>query len=191
MAKLRLLILMSLVLVLGFSVYSQSFTPDKETYLLVVDVQGEFITARFQDSIVEDFITSINSLIEQTDPAKVIYVKAGAKALNIGTGGIRVEAYPGPELDSRLKMVNNQIYVKWKGSSFSSGKLMEFLNKQNARKILVTGLMAEKCVYDTVLDGKKRGYEILVLPDAILGESPKSKQKILRKMEKNGVRILS
>ncbi|MBU1719052.1 MAG: isochorismatase family protein [Bacteroidetes bacterium] len=56
--------------------------------------------------------------------------------------------------------------------------------------IVIFGLLAEKCLYKTAPGGMKKGFEVFEVPDAIVGKTPESKEKAIRKMIGKGVQIL-
>lgn len=170
--------------------YSQDKTYINNTYLIVLDIQRDYIANIFPDSLVESEINSINYLIEKAGPEKVIYVVSLGFVLHISLKGISLDTSISPDLDKRLKLVNEHVIVKAKANAFKTEDIVDFLEKNEARKILVVGLLAEKCVYKTLLGGKKLGYEMCTVPEAIISETKKEKEKTVKALNKKGIILL-
>ncbi|MGD2034469.1 MAG: isochorismatase family protein [Bacteroidales bacterium] len=163
---------------------------EEDTVVIVLDIQQHFTRHVIPDSSAVDLINTINSVIENTDPEKVIYVKSVLSVLTVSFKGIHVDTLPELDLDERLAIVNENIVTKNKPNAFDFKELNDLLEQRNAENIIVVGLMAEHCVYKTLTGGKKLGYNMFVIPGAICGKSAKSKTKVLDKLEKKGIRSL-
>lgn len=173
--------------------YSQSKEMLQNKYVIVLDVQEEFTENSMSEITAQKLIDSINYVIENTDPKNVIYVRDTTvhKVLTVSFKGVKVDTTISKyDLDNRLKLVNDNIFCKNGGSAFKSVELTNFLEKNNAKEIIVIGLMAEECTSETLYGGKELGYDMFVIPEAIVGKSQKSKNKALKKLEKKGINIL-
>lgn len=158
---------------------------------MVVDVQSDFYKDTELESAAKTMINNVNAIISKTDPEKVIYIQAVGQQLSISFSGIVIlPDWPPADLDTNLILVNDHIFTKMKGDSFTNGELMDLFKENDVTDVLVTGLMAEACVYETAIGGAERGFNIFVDPDAILSESPQTKAKVLKKLKKNGVKII-
>jgi nicotinamidase-related amidase len=93
-------------------------------------------------------------------------------------------------LDKRLNLVNDNILTKEEPNTFTLKALNDFLKQKNAREIIIIGLLAEQCVYESLIAGKKLGYYMYIIPEAIVGKSQKSKEKVIKKLLKKGIKIL-
>jgi nicotinamidase-related amidase len=125
------------------------------------------------------------------NPQYVIYIQATAKNLTISSKGINATPImPAPGLDENLKIVNSNIFVKTEGDAFKTEGLDHFLADCKARKIILTGMLIEKCVYKTALGGLKKGYEVYIVPEAVIGQTTESKKKALEKLVKKGAIII-
>jgi nicotinamidase/pyrazinamidase len=160
-------------------------------YLLIIDVQNKFYEKTEIESQANEMINNINQIIDRIESQKVIYIKATGKVLSISLKGIKVTPMtPAPELDSKLKLVNSNIFTKIEGDAFSIEDLNKFLTEHNVKEIIIVGLLAEDCIYSTALGGKEKGYNVYVVPEAIISKSKDRKEKVLDKMTKKGVKIL-
>ncbi len=159
-------------------------------FVIVLDIQKYYTEKAISDSEADTLIKYANYVIENTDPNNVIYFKAIHKELTISFKSITVDTLDNLEIDSRLKVVNDNILWKEEGNAFTVAGLNSFLEKRNAKEIIVVGLMAEKCVYKTLIGGKELGYKMFVIPEAIVGKSEKSKQKVIEKLLAEGITII-
>jgi len=178
------LFLISLVLIPAFS-FSQG------KYLMVLDVQEQFIKDKPYEDAAGFMITNVNSLIAGFEKERILYVKSAGKALVINSKGFSTDTLPAPDFDPRLSIVNGNLFVKVStGDAFSSAELMDFLRSRNAREIVITGLLAEKCITATALGGIERGFTVILVPEAVVGKSEKTKTRALGKLEKKGIKII-
>jgi nicotinamidase-related amidase len=72
----------------------------------------------------------------------------------------------GHEIDIALGS-GARIMVKEEHSCFSSRAFAESLAQEKVVRLIVCGFLAEYCVRATALDGLQKGYEVLLLEDAI------------------------
>jgi len=170
--------------------YAQLSPPPDELYILVIDVQKKYYEGKKSEKYAVRMLEHINSLIEKVDPAKVVYILAGGRVLNLSFKKTSVDTVVFP-LDERLKRVNDHLITKFAGDAFTVKELTDFLRENNARNILLTGLLAEKCVFNTAMGGLEQGFNIYIIPDAIMGKNRSSKEKAIGKMVENGARLMS
>ena len=97
---------------------------------------------------------------------------------------------PGMRYDERLNIVNSNIFLKEESSVFTIKSLNEFLVKNKAKEIVIVGLLAETCVYNSLIAGKELGYEMYTIPDAIIGGSQKTKDEVIDKLKLKGIKLL-
>jgi nicotinamidase/pyrazinamidase len=164
---------------------------DKKAALVIVDVQNDFcpggaLTVSEGDQVVP----ALNRYIERfTDcglpifatrdwhPTKTSHFKAhggiwpahcvqgseGAKfhpALKLGRGVVIVSKGMAADSDS---------YSGFDAVDESGAALAELLRRLGAARIFVGGLATDYCVKQTVLDGLKQGFEVVLLKDSIRG----------------------
>lgn len=177
-------------IVIFFSIAFSAHCQNENFVLMVVDVQEfENVKEEVPNEVYQQFLKEVNGVIEQFEQEKVIYIKDMSLALSLSFKGKSVDTISFPELDSQLKIVNEQIFVKNQGDSFTANGLMEFLLKYPNHKFLIVGLIADGCIFSTLKSGCRQAYEMYIVPEAILARSEKSKVKYLKKYEKMGVKI--
>ncbi|MBD79960.1 MAG: hypothetical protein CL840_13690 [Crocinitomicaceae bacterium] len=166
---------------------SQETDPFKDKYLIVLDVQQQFCDKSKMDSLSLEIIPTINSVIESFPQERVIYVKAIGKVINISFKGISVDTVQAPEFAKGLQIVNTNIITKIEDDAFKSSELIHYLENNNAREIVLIGLMAEECISETALGGLKGGYIIKIVPEAIISRNDKKKKRAINKLKEQGV----
>ena len=185
------LMLLLILITCSFGVFSQEKKYENEKFVIVLDVQQYWTDKALSKKAADGMLTAINALIEKSNPEKVIYVTSIHKVLSISFKGFKVDTTLNNEFDRNLKIINDNIFVKYEGDAFATKALTDFLDKNKAKEIIVTGLLAEKCVNATTLGGLSKGYDIYLIPEAVGGKSDKSKAKVFEKLKEAGVKVLS
>jgi nicotinamidase-related amidase len=162
----------------------------KNKYLIVLDVQEGFVVDRVDEIGAKNFLECVNGAIESFNKENVIYVEAQTLVAVLSLKGFSADTLEEREFCRDLKIVNKNIFKKYHGDAFRNEKMVTFLNHKSAKDIVIVGLLAEKCLTNTVLGGLELGYNIYLIPDAILGKNEKSKTKALNKLKNKGAKII-
>ncbi|BDX38866.1 hypothetical protein CYCD_22210 [Tenuifilaceae bacterium CYCD] len=184
------IISLAVLLLMGLNTFSQIQNTNRNKILIVLDIQKQFTTTTLSDSSANSLIASTNLIINQFKPENVVYIQSIARVLNVSLKGFRVDTLPDLELDQRLNIVNKNIITKNKADAFSAENLNKFIEKSGLKDIVVIGLMAEHCVKATLLGGKKKGYSMYYVPEAIAAKTPKGKIKTENKLLKANVKSI-
>jgi nicotinamidase-related amidase len=173
---------------------SLNLAPNKvlaqERYLIVLDIQKFQKKNKELENSVQEMIVNVNSIISHFNPEKVIYIKAAGKALSITSKGFSVVTLTATDFDSTLSIVSNNTFTKIEGDAFTSPELRSFLESKKVKEIVLVGLMAEKCIYDTALGGIVRGYDIKIVSEGIVGMTPKKRDKAINRLKSKGIKII-
>ncbi|HSP14883.1 MAG TPA: hydrolase [Thermoanaerobaculia bacterium] len=100
-------------------------------------------------------------------------------------------------LGSTIEPVRSALESSYKPvekNCFSAQGLAEFesaLRQSGRRQILVTGIETHVCVYQTVSDLLRAGYEVTLIADALSSRTQQNKNIALRRMESDGAKISS
>jgi nicotinamidase/pyrazinamidase len=96
-------------------------------------------------------------------------------ALKLASGALIVSKGMAADADS---------YSGFDGVDYSGIGLAELLRRANATRIFVGGLATDYCVKQTVLDGLKQGFAVILLEDCIRGVdlAPGDSQRALHEM---------
>lgn len=186
MKNILLIISISFLLSFAFSAQGQN-----ENYLLmVVDVQEfENVKEEIPTEVYQEFLKEVNGVIESFEKEKVIYIKDLSLELSLSFKGKSIDTVNFPNFEADLKIVNELVFVKKEGDSFTADGLEEYLLKFPDHKIVVIGLIADGCIFSTLKSGCKQDYEMYMVPKAILARSEISKEKYFKKYKKMGVKI--
>lgn len=162
-------------------------------YLIVLDVQEYYTNGKLPECSTQKVIDSINYVISKTDSDNVMYIKRIHKLLNLSLSFPLIYASidtSASRLDSRLNLVNENIFTREKGNAFSLKELNDYLKQNNATEIVLIGFLAEDFLYKSVIRGKELGYDMYVIPEAIIGKSLISKDKVINNLTKQGIKTI-
>jgi nicotinamidase-related amidase len=159
--------------------------------LLVIDIQedctGKILKPPFLfQKQSEDFIPKVNRIITDASlhNTVIVYLRTNFKMQDV----------PGAQLDARLKVVGTNCFLKDSFDAFSSSnhQFTDFLEFQKQiKEFYLLGLDATLCVYQTAKAAVEKGYSAVVLSDAILTVSGKTKEQIEQMYEKASIKVMT
>ncbi|MHB8090369.1 MAG: hydrolase [Syntrophales bacterium] len=150
----------------------------ENSVLVVIDFQGNLAQAMDNK---QDLFSNVQKLIR------------GVQALEIPV--LATEQIPAklgstiPEIAQHLtgaKIIAKEGFSCWKNESFKKE-----LTALNRKQILISGIEAHICVYQTAMDLVEAGYEVQVVADAISSRTPQNRITGIQKMAAGGVGITS
>ncbi len=186
-------LLIIILIITSSQVFSKTDNPPSDKYLLVLDLQDYYLKNSLNNNEAEAYISMVNELISKTKKENIIYIKSTHKVLNLSLKPPFIYVTldtSAMQLNEKLSIVNQNIFIKEKPNDFSVDELTEFLKSKNVEEIIIVGLLAEECVYKTSIGGLENNYDVFIVPHAILGKSEKSKNKKIEKLREKGVNIL-
>jgi len=127
----------------------------EQTVLVVIDVQEKLIPA-MDERICGQVISHINMLLE------------GFKAMNLPV--IATEQYPrglGKTIEELAAATEQQCVEKVAFSCAGEPNFLTALEQTGARQVVLVGMEAHVCVYQTLIDLLDRGYTVHLVRDAI------------------------
>ena len=153
------------------------FSPES-SLLIVIDVQEKlFATMYEQERVIENMI-------------KVV---GGAKILGVPI--IWTEQYPkglGPTISPLKAALNGNIcHEKISFSCLDDGDIKQAVKEVNAKDILLCGIEAHVCVYQTAADLMEKDNRVHLITDAVMSRHKSNYDIALRKMEQMGVHLTS
>jgi len=168
--------------------------------LLVIDIQEDLtgIKAKspypYKNS--KSFIDNVNNLIDiaTNEKYKVIYIRQEYKNNLIDmplSRGMLIKGHSGTQLDTRLKIVNDNIFVKNQSDSFSNKELETYLISNEINHLYVIGLDAKDCVYRTAKGGINRNYKVTAIQNGMMAIDMDKIANVLEKYKKNNIPIIS
>ena len=110
--------------------------------------------------------------------------------LNWADDYVLAKGTPGVELDGRLKILSANFFTKRKSDAFSNLKLDPFLAALKVRRIIITGLDIAYCAGKVSQAALNRGYEVVVIEDAVISETDELRQEKIIELETAGAQII-
>lgn len=150
----------------------------EQTAVVLIDVQGKLATI-MNDS--EHTVNNIEKLIK------------GSKVLDLPV--LWLEQYPkglGPTVPSIAEQLSNQNPIE--KMTFSAWKTDEFKNALialNRKNILICGIEAHICVYQTAKDLKNAGFNVEVVTDAIDSRNEANKNIAIQRLTQENISLTS
>ncbi|MET4692897.1 hydrolase [Endozoicomonas lisbonensis] len=152
------------------------------TVLVIVDVQGKLATLMHKKDTLYKNLAAIT---------------AGAKELDLPV--LWLEQIPhklGPTITEVSEQLSGQpsISTPISKSAFSGcgePKFIKALEQTERKQVLVVGIEAHICVYQTAMDLHQAGFEVEVVADAVSSRTKQNKMIALDKLGKAGIGITS
>ena len=146
--------------------------------LIVIDVQEKIFATMYEQKRVKD---------------NIIRMVGGAKTLKIPI--IWTEQYSkglGPTIpELRAALGGHTCYEKITFSCADDNQILKAVEKVNPRDILLCGIEAHVCVYQTAADLIDRGNRVHLVSDAVMSRHKSNHESALQRMEQIGVNITS
>jgi len=170
-----------------------------ETILFVIDIQegitGEIAPPSVYVDQSPELIESVNKLVSIADSLNIpiVYIQQQTNDwfLNWADDYVLAKGTPGVELDGRLKILSANFFPKRKSDAFSNLRLDPFLEVLKVKRIVISGLDIAYCAGKTSQAALNRGYEVVIVEDAVISESDELKQEKIMELETAGARIIN
>ena len=150
----------------------------ENTILLLVDFQGKLAHLMYEKELL---FNNLQKLIKgiQVLGIPIIWVEQNPQGL-------------GPTIPEIADILSNiQPISKMSFSSCRNNDFLQALNALNRKQVLVAGIEAHICVYQTAADIVDIGYEVQVVTDAVSSRSVGNKEIGLQRMRDSGVSLTS
>jgi nicotinamidase-related amidase len=148
----------------------------KDTVLVVVDIQGNLYLA----------MDDKQSLLDNS--RKLI---RGATALGVPVLVTEQNRIGATITEIRELLPEIQPVMKDSFSCCGEERFMEALAALNPKQIIVSGIEAHVCVYQTVMDLINKGYQVYLAVDAIASRTAKSKEIAIMRLMTAGAILTS
>lgn len=159
--------------------------------LLVLDVQNDTLGIKEYNNV-NFLMNNINSAVKyaKDNNIDIVYIKQefSNPIDKLLSGGLYEKNSEGSELSSQLEVLSSNIFIKEKTDAFSNNELEEYLLNQKITALYIIGADATACVYKTSLAGKDRGYEVIVLEDAIFSINDKFLKNAIKNYTENNIK---
>jgi nicotinamidase/pyrazinamidase len=190
------------VLIVSFQTNMIQINPDQDA-LIIVDVQNDFCpggTLAVSDG--DKIIPIINSLVphfkkifttQDWHPKNHISFKSrgGIWPIHCIAGTKGADFHPDLEYSNAIHIKKGSDPDKEAYSGFQGTRLNEKLNESNIKRLFITGLATDYCIKNTVLDARQRGFDVIVVVDAVMGVnvSPVDSDRALTEMSMAGAKM--
>ncbi len=169
--------------------------------LLVIDIQDDFSgpnSKMYTQSDAEAAIARANEVIARAEKSQwpIIYIRhefSGCMACiaKAFMGGRGTHTSPGIVMDKRVAVKSKNEFIKHRGDSFSNPDLDVFLTKNSVNELILVGLDAQQCIYNTAKGALNRGYRVNIVTDAILLSEKEKWNELMEKYKRDGINILA
>lgn len=150
----------------------------ENTVLIIVDVQGKLAQLMHEKQPLFDNLQKIIRGI-QVLKIPILWVEQNPDGL-----GPTV-----PEISDLLTGIAPISKISF--SSCGNERFIRELTSLNRNQILIAGIEAHICVYQTAVDLVSRGYDVEVVTNAVSSRTPENKKIALTKMRDAGVNLTS
>ena len=150
----------------------------ENTTLLIIDIQGNLAHLMHDKELL---FKNVQKLIKgiQILGIPILWVEQNPQGL-------------GPTIPEIADILSNiQPISKMSFSSCRNDIFLQTLNALNRKQVLVAGIEAHVCVYQTAADIVDIGYEVQVVTDAVSSRSVGNKEIGLQRMRDSGVSLTS
>jgi len=149
----------------------------ENTALAVIDVQGK-LTGLVHEH--EKVLTHIEYFIRAAESfaLPILWSEQAPDKIGETIGSIKSLMYP------MIKPIPKRSF-----SCYGCPEYVEYLKKINRRQILVTGIEAHVCVYQTVRDLHRHGYQVHVIADAVSSRQQFDRDLAIARMRDEGITI--
>ncbi len=160
--------------------------------LLVVDMQNVCVGkdhAKMFRYDGEELIRSVNEVIDGYRPNEVYYIQNAMKK-NFMSRLMPFSAYEGSyevELVQGLRVVNRNLYVKYKGNAFTNEVFAKDLRDAGVTEVAIVGLDGGGCVARTALGACEEGYSVTLVTRAIGTMMVRRAERLNRKLRNRKV----
>ncbi|APV44014.1 Nicotinamidase-related amidase [Dehalogenimonas formicexedens] len=144
--------------------------------LVVIDVQEKLFPAMFET---ETLLSNLHKMIKGSGLLGVPVIFTEQNPAGLGKTL--------PEL-SGLNLQNEPI-TKFDFNCCSESSFIEALNCLNRRNVMVCGIEAHICVYQTSMDLLLRGFQVHLVGDCVSSRTSKNRELALRRLESEGVKL--
>lgn len=163
--------------------------------LLVIDMQNDITNSSLYKGTPE-FVKSVNLAIEfaNENGMEILYVKNEYTnpIVILLSGGRGKKGTEGVEFDSRLNVVNKNIFTKALGDSFSVASFEEYLVSNEVDTLYLIGADAAGCVLRTAQGGRNRNYSVTIVRDVVITAVNDTKMKqVEEQYKKDGIKTIA
>ena len=150
----------------------------QQAVLVVVDVQGKLAQSMHEK---QTLFANLQSIIRGIRAMEIPVLWAEQNPRGLGPTVAEIAA----ELEG-MEPIAKMSFSCWQNEAFAKA-----LATAGRNQVLIAGIEAHICVYQTAQDLADAGYEVQVVADAVSSRRPESKALALQKLRDAGISITS
>lgn len=167
--------------------------------LLILDIQNDFTGENARMPVHKNqaavMIQTLNGLTAKAADARIEVIYIGNEfskndPLNIFRNFAAIKGKPGSAMDSRLNMINDIYFTKNRSSAFTNKALLKFLQERNITSLIITGLYAEACVWQTMKSALKNNFTVSTIADCVASKTDRKRERMLQRYSRNNIEVL-
>jgi len=158
--------------------------------LIIIDVQRGLFEKKNEVYKYTELISNINSIIDvfRKEQEKIIFVQ------HCNNGSLKKDSISW-QIHPEIKVKEKDMKI-WKNKSnvFKENKLINYLEKERIKDLVIVGLVTQGCVQAACISGKDSGLNITLIGDAHSNFNKNPKELINhwnKRLHEHGVRILN
>jgi len=168
--------------------------------LLVIDMQNSML--RLDDrqqpvnSVYARAVENINLAADRladlkSEMIEIAQVKEKGHIQTLFLPLIPYSGTKGAGISPSIRLASPAIFTKLRADAFSNPDLQRYLEEKGVGRLYITGVAAEICVNYTVRGALGRGYEVYVIPEAVVAlYGDRSKERRLREYAELGAKLV-
>ena len=166
--------------------------------LLVLDIQNDFFGKNARMPIdsghAQEIMPKINMMIQHAQTAgwEVIYVGNEFRRSDPGNLFRNFAALAGSlgaKLCPELQVSSKNYFPKRTGNAFKNQDLVEYVKGHKVSGVMITGVFAEGCVFQTTKGAIKVGVHPIVIEDAIGAKTEHRRKRMIPKYKRIGAEV--
>jgi nicotinamidase-related amidase len=148
----------------------------ENTALIIIDIQGKLLNAMYEkEALLENSLKLIKGFRVLGVP--MVLTEQNPKGL-------------GPSLDEVIQVLpETRPIPKYTFNCCQNKEFMTTLSSMNRKQVLICGIEAHICVYQTGLDLMNSGYEVQIVADAVSSRVAKNRDIALSRLQNEGAKL--
>jgi len=138
----------------------------KDSILVIIDAQNEYAEGHLKTANVASTRKAISTLLEKYRAASAPLVHIVHKVLD-GAPVFTPSTSLAEEFSEIAPLASEKVIAKEQAGSFTGTDLGEYIKSSGKNKLVLVGYMAHVCVSTTAKQADERGYEVLIVEDAV------------------------
>jgi nicotinamidase-related amidase len=150
----------------------------ENTALIAIDFQEKLVRAMYQK---EKLIENVQKLLKGLQVLEVPVISTEQNPAGLGATI--------PEISSLYS--GSKPFPKFSFSCCSDRDIAREIGNSGREQVLVAGIEAHVCVYQTAMDLMRMGFEVQIVSDCVSSRSPENINVAIERLRQEGARITS